>query len=93
MYYRCPWDAEQLCMAAAASGRLEVLMYLQQQGLLADTETLTYALRDAVQYNKLAAAKWLKQQGAEWPTVHSTWHWSAELLAWAVAEGFTPPTN
>eukprot|EP00953_Heterococcus_sp_UTEX-ZZ885_P035170 18165-Heterococcus_DN1.PRE.1 len=91
--YGCPWDAEQLCMAAAASGSVEVLVYLQQLGILGDTETLTYALDDALQHNKLAAAQWLKEQGAEWPTVYYTRHWSSELLTWAVAKGFIPPTN
>jgi Ankyrin repeats (3 copies) len=65
----CPWDAVQLCEAAAQGGSVEVLVYLQQQlGL----PTSAARLRDMLYYagllGKLAAAKWLREQGAEWLT-------------------------
>jgi hypothetical protein len=80
----CPWDAYELCMGAAYGGSIEVLAHLQQQGLL--TEVLDHAAFS----NKLDAAKWLREQGAEWP-IESSWSsWSNEVLKWATAEGFIP---
>jgi hypothetical protein len=41
-------------------------MYLQQQGIVFTLAKLTDMLSIAGAYNKPAAAKWLRQQGAEW---------------------------
>jgi hypothetical protein len=65
----CPWHVEELCTAAAEGGSIEVLTYLQQQGVLTSTALLTGMLEAATDCNELAAAKWLRQQGAEWPAV------------------------
>ena len=54
---------------------------------------LTVMLYEAGRFNQLAAAKWLREQGAEWPTVYKKGRWSGVLLEWAIAEGFEPPTN
>jgi hypothetical protein len=89
----CPWDEHQLCMAAAQGGSVEVLAHLQQQGLLTSTALLTEALDGAAWLSKLPAAKWLREQGAEWPTAFRQQRsWSYEVLAWARAEGCTTPT-
>jgi hypothetical protein len=39
----------------------------------------------------MAAAQWLRQQGAEWPAVLGKFHikWSGTLLQWARREGCT----
>jgi hypothetical protein len=63
----CPWDGRDLCCAAAERGHIEVLSYLQQQGFQADADLLTRMLDKAACYDKLPAAKWLKDQGAAWP--------------------------
>jgi hypothetical protein len=53
---------------------------------------LTEALDYAACSSKLAAAKWLRQQGAQWPTAFRMWpSWSPEVVAWARAEGCTTP--
>jgi hypothetical protein len=71
-------------MAAAESGSVEVLRYLQQQGLLTSAARLTAALDDAAAKHKIDAVKWLREQGAKWPTAFRRWHpWSSAILAWA----------
>jgi hypothetical protein len=88
----CPWYARELCTCAASGGSVEVLTYLQKQGLLTNTALLTELLDDAAWDNKLAAAKWLRAQGAEWPTRFIKWRpWSHEVLQWAKAAGCTTP--
>jgi hypothetical protein len=89
----CPWDARQLCVTAVQGGSIEVLAYLQQLGLLTSAAVLTDMLHMAAHNHKFAAAKWLREQGAAWPTAFEGRPWRGEVLAWAVAEGFVPPAN
>jgi hypothetical protein len=85
--------------AAAKSGSVEVMQHLQAEGLMSTAAQLTQMLAAAGAHNKLAAAQWLREQGAEWPTVlRYTTHykdalWRGETLAWARAEGCTAPTT
>jgi hypothetical protein len=88
----CPWWERQLCLAAAYGGSIQVLTYLQQQRY-ASAPLLTDMLATAGAHSKLAAAKWLREQGAEWPVLSKRQSWDREVLEWAVAEGFTPPSN
>jgi hypothetical protein len=89
----CPTsrNARSLCIAAAQGGSLKVLTHLQELGLLNSAPTLTQLLNVAASGHKLAVAKWLRAQGAEWPAVFSLRPWSGEVLAWARAEGCTTP--
>jgi hypothetical protein len=91
----CPWSAAHVCTAAAVSSSVDVMEYLQQQGLLAGSEVLTSMLNAAGTRNKLVAAQWLRQQGTEWPAVlrYLMRAWSGDTLAWARAEGCTSPTQ
>jgi hypothetical protein len=89
----CPWVARDLCIAAAIGGCVEVLTYLQQQGILTCTAALTDLLDLTGSSNKLAAAQWLREQGAGWPTTYDHHPWSGAVLEWAIGEGFIPPTN
>jgi hypothetical protein len=82
----CPWAKTRLCLAAASSGNIELMTFLQQQGLPTSAALLTDMLNYASSYNKLAAAKWLRQQGAEWPSTFRC-PWRGEVLEWARAEG------
>jgi hypothetical protein len=75
----CPWNAQYMCEAAARGGSVEVLVHLQQQGLLTSAALLRSMLNTAANCNQLAAAKWLREQGAEWPTALGGWH--SEALA------------
>eukprot|EP00953_Heterococcus_sp_UTEX-ZZ885_P001371 1257-Heterococcus_DN1.PRE.1 len=78
----CPWNAQELCTAAAEGGSVEVLNYLQQLGLLTSTALFTLMLSHvgSALFGTLAAAKWLRQQGAEWPTAfHRGRPWSSAV--------------
>jgi hypothetical protein len=88
----CPWDARELYTCATVGGRVDVLVYLQEVGSLT-IEVLTELLDYAGAYEQPAAAKWLREQGAAWPTVFKRYHWTGEVLAWAIAEGFKPPSR
>jgi hypothetical protein len=63
------WDIRTLSTAAAMGGSVDVLRYLHQQGLGFDAARLTELLGTAGTSDKLAAAQWLRQQGADWPDV------------------------
>jgi hypothetical protein len=96
----CPWDSATICEAAARGGSVQVLQYLQQRGMVITDEQLSAMLNAAGAHSKLAAAQYLLQQGAEWPTVlryeepyHKPLKWSGAALAWARAEGCTAPTH
>jgi hypothetical protein len=89
----CPWNAAHTCEAAAAGGSIDVIEYVVQQGIVFTPELLTVMLNAAG--NKLAAAQWLRQQGAEWPDLlyYLISRWSGETLEWARAEGCTSRTQ
>jgi hypothetical protein len=91
----CPHSDEACCYFAAVHGHVPILAYLQTLGWLASADVLVKALLVAGAYNRLAAAQWLRQQGAEWPTVlrYDDKSWSDELVAWAKVEGCTSPTQ
>ena len=62
----CPWNARQLCLCAAEGTSIEMLLHLQQQGLMTDAAVLSDMLAQALAFSKFATAKWLRQQGADW---------------------------
>jgi hypothetical protein len=90
----CPCKVESMCLAAARGGSLRVMAFLQQQGLLSvPLLTLMLASAGGSRCKHIAAAKWLRAEGAEWPTTR--FHcgpWVSEVRDWAIAEGFTPPS-
>jgi hypothetical protein len=90
----CPWYADHIHLSAATGGSVDALVYLQQQGIVYTAEMLTDMLNAAGANNNLAAAKWLKQQGAEWPVRLCRFRqpWFDDTLVWARAEGCTSPT-
>jgi Ankyrin repeats (many copies) len=85
----CPWYVNPLRSSAVRGGSVEVLVFVQQLGVLTSTKTLTDMLYTAGSNNKLAAAKWLKERGAEWPRTSASW-WGRAVLDWALSEGFAP---
>jgi hypothetical protein len=91
----CPWDAYEVCAAAAAGGSVDVMLYLQQEGIMSELGMLSYMLNAAGARNHLAAAQWLRQQGAEWPERLNDdgTEWSGDTLEWARAEGCTATTD
>jgi hypothetical protein len=93
----CPYDANWLWIVAAERGHISILDYLQQIGVYAVLEGLSVALFRAGINSHLAAAQWLRAQGAEWPLVLSTvikgrrYQWGGAVLQWARVEGCTAP--
>jgi hypothetical protein len=85
----CPYRTSELCTSAAKGGSVEVLAYLQQQDMLTTTANLSRLLDVAACFNHLSAVKWIRAQGAQWPTRYSLGPWSGDVLAWASAEGST----
>jgi hypothetical protein len=61
----CPWDAARIHLAAAEGGSVDALTYVQQQGIVLTNAMLTAMLSITGALSKLAAAKWLRAQGAE----------------------------
>jgi Ankyrin repeats (3 copies) len=98
----CPYgEVQTLCDAAAEGCRdtdLSILQYLYDSGIMAGPAVLeavlnTYAAR---KHSSLVIAKWLKDRCAQWPAVLADQHdrsWTAEMLAWARAEGCTSSTE
>jgi hypothetical protein len=94
----CPWNTEEIYLDAVigAEHSTDTLQYVLEQGLFASAETLTESLGYAGGCNNLLAAKWLRQQGAEWQSVLRDYEgtsWCGELLARARAEGCFAPTE
>jgi hypothetical protein len=91
----CPWDIQGVRTAAAESGDLPTIMYALSAEPAASAAQLTEMLNAAGSNSKLPAAKWLRQQGAEWPAVlkHAFSVWKADVLQWARDEGCTSPTE
>jgi hypothetical protein len=97
----CPYNVEDLCYFARCSvdsNTILMLQWLQQRGIFDSAATLTLALNYAGANNTgLAAAQWLRQQGADWPAVLYSEHevkpgpWCDATLEWARAEGCTAP--
>jgi hypothetical protein len=91
----CPRDATKVCQVAAMGGSIDFLMYVQQQGMRPTPAMLRSMLNIAAVSDKLAAAQWIRQQGAEWPAVlkYNGKKWAGKVLAWARSEGCTSPTQ
>jgi hypothetical protein len=64
---------------------------MKQEPVNADVLSAMLTLAGA--YDHLAAAQWLRQRGAEWPTVlhFNGTDWSGDTLEWARAEGCDSP--
>jgi hypothetical protein len=95
----CPYNVTELCAAAVceevdAMYSTELLQLLQEQGVLSGTAQLTRLLRTAASNSNLAAAQWLRHQGAAWPkklVSDDGKAWPGESLAWARAQGYISP--
>jgi hypothetical protein len=89
----CPWVVDRVCMAAARSGSVDVMSYILKYECLS-AERLTNMMRAAGANSKLAAVKWLRHKGADWPAIlqYSGRCWSGDTLVWARQQGCTSKT-
>jgi hypothetical protein len=89
----CPYYKEDIGLWAALGGSVPVLQWLAE--LLAErywsAATWQGMLNNAGTRGHLAAAKWLREHGAEWPKALGYWTqpWPAPVLAWAREQGCT----
>jgi hypothetical protein len=101
----CPCDHVTTTLFAALGGSVAVLAYMleqpEQQQLDAafHTALLREMLAVAGANQQLAAAQWLRAQGAAWPDVlrynvnGEQQQWRGAVLEWARAEGCTSPVE
>jgi hypothetical protein len=96
----CPWSIGDVAYLAAHSNSVALLEYMQQDGVVFTTRQLTGLLSVAGGCSSLTLAKWLRQQGAEWPAVlrvigmyDELDQWPDIAVAWARAEGCTAPVQ
>eukprot|EP00953_Heterococcus_sp_UTEX-ZZ885_P026686 14389-Heterococcus_DN1.PRE.1 len=91
----CAWDVQAVCVAAASSGDVPTMEYALDAEPAASAAQLTEMLNAAGAHSRLAAAKWLRQQGAGWPLVLMLDRdpWKDGTLLRARREGCTSPTT
>jgi hypothetical protein len=101
----CPCIDAAVKEAAASGGSISVMTYMleqQQQQVEVDvathTASLTQMLAAAGANGKLAAAQWLRAQGAGWPdvlqfTALEQQQWQGDVLEWARDQGCTSPVE
>jgi hypothetical protein len=101
----CPWNVNEVRLGAAGCGHIAMLEFMLQFEPAASAAQLTEMLSRvswSIQSYTcssspffLAAAKWLRQHGAEWPAVlkYHGCQWKDPMLQWARLEGCTSPTS
>eukprot|EP00953_Heterococcus_sp_UTEX-ZZ885_P001124 1117-Heterococcus_DN1.PRE.6 len=96
----CPWSIGDVAYLAAHSNSVALLEYMQQDDVVFTSRQLTGLLSVAGGCSSLTLAKWLRQQGAEWPVVlrvigmYDEFDQSPDIaVAWARAEGCTAPVQ
>jgi hypothetical protein len=80
-------------LAAARGGSVQVLQFLQPLAHW-NAQMLTQLLQAAGAHKRLAAAQWLREQGAAWPVrLQDRWgkQWRGPCLEWARSEGCDSP--
>eukprot|EP00953_Heterococcus_sp_UTEX-ZZ885_P020051 11208-Heterococcus_DN1.PRE.1 len=80
-------------LAAAHGGSVQVLQFLQPLAHW-NAQMLTQLLQAAGAHKRLAAAQWLREQGAAWPVrLQDRWgkQWRGPCLEWARSEGCDLP--
>jgi hypothetical protein len=100
----CDWVVPHIYTSAALGGSVDVLVYVFAELERDEWEVpLDMMLNAAGRNGKLAAAKWLRERGAQWPAVlhfvrefsggrKKVYEWKHDTLKWARAEGCTSPT-
>jgi hypothetical protein len=88
-----PWDAQVVRLAAAKRDHLPILKYMADVEPAATAAQLVELLAAAGALRGLGVAKWLRQEGAEWPAElrYLSYLWKGTVLQWAGGEGCTSP--
>jgi hypothetical protein len=92
-----------VCFDALCTGKRDILEYALQHGAVLNADQLKHALNYTGSNSDLQTALWLRQLGAQWPTVlgHDEEPytdevpyiepWNGDMVAWAIAAGCTSP--
>jgi hypothetical protein len=65
-----PWDAVKACEMTAASGSVDIIKFIvEQDNLVFTAAQLTKMLNAAGASSAVETARWLREQGAQWPAV------------------------
>jgi hypothetical protein len=91
-----PWEDGLIGLGAGISGNLAMLQWLSQElHITWDDWDLQFMLQKAGLAGSLPACKWLRAQGAPFPTVLGddieNYCWPGECLEWARSEGCDSP--
>jgi hypothetical protein len=88
-------QVDDIYWSAAAGGSVELLEYCEAMRGRWSAADLTIMLNAAGICNRLDAAKWLRERGANWPTLlqdTGTWvRWDDDMVQWAREQGCTSP--
>jgi hypothetical protein len=92
-----------VCFDALCYGKPHILDYALEHGAVLNADALKHALNYNGSCGALATAQWLRQLGAEWPTVLGQDEgpyvdevpymepWNGDMVAWAISQGCTSP--
>jgi hypothetical protein len=84
----CPHDAIEDSGGAGRSGSIQIMEYVMQRAEGDAAQMLAAMLDGAGEGDQVAAAKWARARGAEWP---DELNWRCAAIAWAREEGCTSP--
>jgi hypothetical protein len=95
----CPWVEIDVCRRAALHGHVDMLLWLQEVTAPWSTQLKREMLFSAGWSNQLAAAQWLRQRGADWPSSFLGTAvvkkdqvkvcWTLHVVRWALDNGCT----
>jgi hypothetical protein len=90
----CPWDTRELCLYTPYQPSA-MLNYMKREGIRWTTEELTDMLQQVGTMGSLATAKWLRNEGAEWPSLlkYGDMNWVEHIINWAKEAGCVSPLN
>jgi hypothetical protein len=95
---RCALKTLEMAKGAGCNGSIPMMTYILQipEAALSHALFTQHMLLYAGAHGHLAAAEWLREQGAEWPTTLGIYddarekvNWSGDVLEWARDEGCT----
>eukprot|EP00953_Heterococcus_sp_UTEX-ZZ885_P003350 2338-Heterococcus_DN1.PRE.5 len=91
----CQWDEYNVLLNASRGGSVPMIVWLKSVTEPWSKGTLVSMLIEAASCDKLAAAQWLRANGAAWPTKFASEYttnaktskqcWSLSVLQWAIA--------
>jgi hypothetical protein len=84
----CPWDARELYVSTVYQPS-SLLNYMKSEGVHWTTEELTDMLQQVGTIGSLETSKWLRNEGAEWPTIlkYGDLQWVNKTVKWAKEAG------